>query len=89
MLKIIITVYAVINILVFLLYGLDKLKAIKDQWRIPEKNLVIAAIFGVIGAILGMLIFHHKVRKPKFAIGIPVILILESVTLYVIYLDFL
>lgn len=89
MLKIIITVYAVINILVFLLYGLDKLKAIKDQWRIPKKNLVIAAIFGVIGAILGMLIFHHKVRKPKFAIGIPVILILESVTLYVIYSDFL
>ena len=89
MLKIIITVYAVINILVFLLYGLDKLKAIKDQWRIPEKNLVIAAIFGVIGAILGMLIFHHKVRKPKFAIGIPVILILESVTLYVIYSVFL
>lgn len=89
MLKIIITVYAVINILVFLLYGLDKLKAIKDQWRIPEKTLMTAAIFGVIGAILGMLIFHHKVRKPKFAIGIPVILILESVTLYVIYSDFL
>lgn len=89
MLKIIITVYVVINILVFLLYGLDKLKAIKDQWRIPEKTLMTAAIFGVIGAILGMLIFHHKVRKPKFAIGIPVILILESVTLYVIYSDFL
>jgi uncharacterized membrane protein YsdA (DUF1294 family) len=84
MLTTIIVIYAAVNLFVFLLYGLDKLKAVKNQWRIPEKTLMAAAVFGVLGAILGMLIFHHKVRKPKFAIGVPVILILESVTLYIV-----
>ena len=83
MLKIIILIYVAVNISVFLLYGLDKIKAIKNQWRVPEKTLIVTAVFGVFGAIFGMMIFHHKVRKPKFAIGIPIIMILEIMTFYI------
>ena len=88
MLKIIILIYVAVNISVFLLYGLDKIKAIKNQWRVPEKTLIVTALFGVFGAIFGMMIFHHKVRKPKFAIGIPVILILEIMTFYIVWTAF-
>ena len=83
MLKIIILIYVAVNISVFLLYGLDKIKAKKNQWRVPEKTLIVTAVFGVFGAIFGMMIFHHKVRKPKFAIGIPIIMILEIMTFYI------
>jgi uncharacterized membrane protein YsdA (DUF1294 family) len=88
MLKIIISIYVVVNISVFLLYGLDKSRAIRNQWRVPEKTLMVTALFGVFGAIFGMMIFHHKVRKPKFAIGIPVILILEIMTFYIVWTAF-
>ena len=45
--------------------------------EIPETTLLIAAVFGVIGAFSGMHVFHHKTRKPKFYIGVPVIFFLE------------
>lgn len=61
------------------LYGLDKKRAVRNQWRIPEKTLLgIAVLGGGPGALLGMRLFRHKTRKPKFYIGIPVILILET-----------
>lgn len=62
----------------FLLYGLDKLLAKLHARRIPERVLILAAVLGgSIGALLGMFVFRHKVRKPKFYIGIPVILLLQ------------
>lgn len=68
----------VINLMAFCAYGLDKRKAIKDKWRIPERTLILLAVFGgSVGALLGMRIFHHKTRKKKFCIGIPLILILQ------------
>ena len=70
----------IVNILAFIMYGLDKQKAVKKQWRIPEVQLLgIAAIGGSIGAILGMQFFHHKTRKWKFKIGVPVFLALQLV----------
>ena len=70
----------IVNVVAFLLYGLDKRKAIKGQWRIPEKVLLgMAVIGGAIGALFGMLVFHHKIRKWKFMLGVPVILILQIV----------
>ena len=70
----------IVNILAFILYGLDKQKAVRKQWRIPEVQLLgIAVIGGSIGAILGMQLFHHKTRKWKFKIGVPVFLALQLI----------
>lgn len=67
-----------VNAAAFLLFGADKWKARHSRWRIPESTLLLlAALGGSIGALLGMKIFHHKTRKPKFYLGIPAILILQ------------
>jgi uncharacterized membrane protein YsdA (DUF1294 family) len=56
----------------------DKYKARKNAWRIPEATLLgLAAIGGSLGAWLGMQLFRHKTRHPKFFIGIPVLLVLH------------
>lgn len=76
----------VINVIAFLMYGLDKVKAKRRQWRIPESTLLgVAVIGGSIGAFLGMQIFHHKTKKPKFYIGVPVIFILQVIGIWVIF----
>ena len=60
------------SVIAFLLYGLDKYKAIHHRWRIPEHTLILAALAGgAPGALLGMRIFHHKTRKWKFRILVP------------------
>ena len=81
-------IYILINLIVFFLYGIDKWKAIHHKWRIPEAHLILAGVFGIFGAVLGMLLFRHKIRKPKFYIGLPAIFILElmCVILYMKYL---
>ena len=67
-----------INIATFLLYGIDKYKAKKNQWRISEATLLtMAAIGGSIGAWVGMRIWHHKTMHKKFKYGIPIIIILQ------------
>ena len=64
-----------VNILAFVVFGIDKYKAIKKKFRVPEKTLfLLAAIGGSIGALAGMFVFRHKTRKWYFRIGIPVIL---------------
>ena len=68
----------IINAAAFLLMLIDKYKATKNLWRIPEATLMgSAALGGSIGALLGMYAVRHKVRKPKFYIGIPLILLLQ------------
>lgn len=65
----------VINLAGFVSMALDKKKARRNKWRIPEATLFLFAIFGgSLGALLGMHVFHHKTQKPKFYIGIPIIL---------------
>ena len=59
------------DIIMFLLYGADKRKAAKGKWRISERALLTGAIFGGIGAYLGMLAFHHKTRKTAFRTLLP------------------
>lgn len=69
-----------INLVTFLLYGIDKWKAKNGQWRISEANLLwLAVIGGSIGALLGMKAWRHKTMHKKFTIGLPVILILQIV----------
>ena len=68
----------IINILGFLLMFIDKQKAKKGAWRIPEKTLFIVTTFGGgIGTIAGMYIFRHKTQKLNFVVGLPLITILE------------
>lgn len=75
----ILTIYLIfMNLLAFLLMGLDKSKARRNQWRIPEKTLFLSAILGgSIGAILGMQVFRHKTKHASFRIGMPCILIAQ------------
>lgn len=75
----ILTVYLIfMNLLAFLLMGLDKSKARRNRWRIPEKTLFLSAILGgSIGAILGMQVFRHKTKHASFRIGMPCILIVQ------------
>ena len=68
----------IINALGYLLMLVDKKKAKKGAWRIPEATLLtIAAIGGSMGALLGMYHFRHKTKHPKFTVGIPLILITQ------------
>lgn len=68
----------IINAVGFILMLVDKYKARKNLWRIPEATLMgVAAIGGSIGSLLGMYTFRHKTKHPKFTIGIPVILALQ------------
>ena len=70
----------IINLIAFLLMAMDKSRARKHQWRIPEKTLFLSAILGgSIGAIAGMYTFHHNTRHWYFVIGMPAILILQVV----------
>ena len=72
-----------INILTFLIYGVDKWKARRDKWRIPEDTLIwLAIVGGSVGALLGMYLFRHKTKHKKFLIGIPVILLVQAGLLY-------
>lgn len=65
----------IINALAFLLMLVDKRKARKNRWRIPEKTLLgTALIGGSLGAMAGMQLFRHKTKHLKFMIGIPVML---------------
>ena len=67
-----------INVLVFFLYGIDKWKAKRSKWRIPEITLLsIAVIGGSIGAWLGMKVWRHKTMHKKFKYGIPLILMIQ------------
>ena len=67
-----------INLLSFLIYGVDKWKAKREKWRVPEKTLFLLALLGgSVGALVGMKVFHHKTRKWYFRFGIPAILILQ------------
>lgn len=67
-----------VNVTAFALMGMDKRRAVRHDWRIPEKTLFLSAILGgSIGAILGMRHFRHKTRHWYFAYGLPAILILQ------------
>lgn len=63
--------YAALNAASYTLYGMDKFKAKNAGWRISEQNLLIASLFGPIGALLGMQYFRHKTQKPIFKILVP------------------
>ncbi len=69
---------AVINVVTFFMYGIDKWKAKKSNWRIREAALLgLAVLGGSIGAWLGMQVWHHKTQHKKFKYGVPAIIIVQ------------
>ncbi len=80
--KNIIIYFIVINLFGFFIMWLDKRKAEKGAWRIPEKTLfIVTALGGGIGTIAGMYTFRHKTQKLNFVIGFPFITILEIIAI--------
>lgn len=76
--KNIIIYLVIINIVGFLIMLIDKRKAERGAWRIPEKTIfIVTALGGGIGTIAGMYTFRHKTKKAVFTVGLPVIVILE------------
>ena len=68
----------VINVVTFLVYGIDKWKAKQGSWRISEATLLMLAVIGgSIGALLGMKVWHHKTKHKKFKYGLPLILLTQ------------
>jgi len=67
-----------INIVTLIVYGIDKVKAMKGKWRISEATLLLLAIIGgSVGAWLGMKTWHHKTMHKKFKYGLPLILLAQ------------
>lgn len=80
--KYVIIYILVINLIGFFAMGIDKFKAKKGWWRIPEGTLMMLCLLGGgIGTIAGMYTFRHKTKKMKFTIGMPTILITEIVVI--------
>lgn len=87
MIKIAIYYLVIINLITFITYGVDKLKAKKGYWRIPESTLLLLAfVGGSMGAWLGMQAFHHKTLHKKFKLGIPLILMVQVAFALYIYI---
>ena len=78
--------FIVINVIGYLAMLIDKKRAVRGAWRIPEKTLfTIALLYGSIGVSLGMKRFRHKTKHKSFVIGIPVIEIAQLILLIVVY----
>lgn len=81
--KLVLIYLLLINAAGLLVMLADKKKARKNLWRIPEATLLtMAALGGSIGILAGMYLFHHKTRKPKFFIGVPLILIAQLIAVF-------
>ncbi len=79
----------IINLIGFLSMFIDKQKAKKHKWRIPEKMLFLYAILGgSIGSIAGMQIFRHKTKHMYFVIGMPAILVVQIVLGIYLFIHF-
>ena len=67
----------VLNLAAFLAFAVDKSASKRHEWRIPEARLLLlSALGGFVGAFLGMRVFHHKTRKVKFTLGVPLTAVL-------------
>ena len=78
-----------VNLAAFILFGIDKRRAKRNAWRIPEAVLLGSVVLGGgVGALAGMRLFRHKTRKPRFRYGVPAILGLEVLLLFLIVWSF-
>ena len=85
MTKLILLYLLIVNAVSFLLMLVDKQKAKRKLWRIPEATLLMSAVIGgSIGALAGMYTFRHKTKHLKFTLGVPAILIAQIVVVFLI-----
>ena len=79
-------VFLIWNVFTFLLFGFDKYCAIHDHWRISEKALFLCSLlYGSLGSLVGMFMFHHKTRKLSFRLLIPLFFLLQIASLYILF----
>ena len=72
-----------VNMFAFILYGIDKQKSKKTEWRISERTLIVSALIGgSLGAILAMKVFRHKTKHKRFTLGVPFIMVLQIAVFY-------
>ena len=75
----------ILNVICFLLTGLDKFNAIHKFFRIPEKVFfILSFIGGSFGTLISMYLFHHKTKKMKFYLGIPFLFVINIIFFYFI-----
>ena len=80
--KVVLIYLLTVNAAAFLMMFLDKRFAVHGQWRIPEKTLFLLAVLGEsLGGCLAMRLFHHKTRHRSFAVGFPLLLVVQAVAL--------
>lgn len=85
--KIVLVCIVGLNVVAFAFYGIDKQKAIKNRWRIPEKTLHLVGIFGGIGALTGMKHFRHKTKHKSFVVFVPIYAIINVIVIvYLLHL---
>ena len=76
------TYLIVINLVSFIVFGTDKMRAIRDEWRIKERTLLLlCAVGGSLGGLIGVFLLHHKNQKLKFRFGIPVMFIIQMIVI--------
>ncbi len=76
----------IISLISFIIVGIDKRKAINGMYRIPESTIFLFAFLGgSVGVFIGMKKFHHKTKKLKFKIGIPLIIIIQLAIACILY----
>ena len=74
----ILAVLFVINFVTMIMYAVDKKRAKKEKWRIPEARLLTFAFcFGALGALIGIYYFRHKTKHLKFTILVPLFFVLQ------------
>lgn len=84
--NILVFAWAIWNVITFFLMGVDKLIAKLDGWRISEATLLGTAFcMGGVGSFLGSRIFHHKTRKKKFQIGLPLAIVVNAAVVVIIW----
>jgi len=80
---IIYTIIFIINGLAFAVMGIDKQKAIKHKRRISERTLISLGILGgAVGVIIGMVVWKHKLSKPKFTLFMPLLILFDWIVFY-------
>lgn len=85
-LKMILIYMSIVSLIGFFIMGIDKIKAKKGAWRIPEKTLLLMAFLGGgVGVWLGMEVFRHKTKHLQFKYGVPLITILEFIAVCYVF----
>ena len=78
--------FVIVNILTFLLFAVDKFRAVRRGWRIRESVLFgISLVGGALGGLLSMFVFRHKTKKSLFEYGMPIAVVLHIVFIFIYF----